>query len=449
MNTFLENEARKLVKRFDNEETLFLPNYDYNVFKALSTSFVAVDGVSVNNRETLLSKRSIKKKLENAGVLDSKLVISVLADSLGFKNVAQSSTLSKLFEMDQGALLSSIYPTMTSAVLAAVATGLPPEENGILGQKIYVDEIGNIIDFLTMQTPKTRLVDSLPKVGIDVRRFLWSSMVYDELIADDDFIRVKVIVKDISKQGLSWVVIDDFKYVVGFDTLVDGMSTVRQIIEKYADKKLLIELYFSELDSISHAYGPMSSEYTFQLKILETHFSWLLNSLDSEHLEKGSLFLYADHGQKELNEEEKIRFNKEEFETLREWMLAPPGRTGASGRAIHFYIKPEYKDEAVDWLKEKIGTLGLVLKTEEHLKELYPHLKRSNKERVLTRIGTIQAILKSGASIDFRKEENGNNRPEPIFQKEFRATHGSMSLDELIVPFIFAKLSTLKTLLQK
>ena len=449
MENFLEDEARKLVKKFGKEDTLFLPNYDYNVFKALSTSFVAVDGVSVNNRETLLSKRNAKRKLETAGVLDSKLVISVLADSLGFRNVTQSSALTKLFEMEQGILLSSIYPTMTSAVLAAVAAGLPPEENGILGQKIYIDEIGNIIDFLTMQTPKTRLVDSLPKVGIDVRRFLWSSMVYDELVADEDFVRVKVIVKDISKQGLSWVVIDDFKYVVGFDTLVDGMSTVRRIIEKYHDKKILIELYFSELDSISHTYGPMSPEYTFQLKMLETYFSWLLNNLDSEHLDNGSLFLYADHGQKELNDEEKIRFNKEEFENLREWMLTPPGRTGASGRAIHFYIKPEYEDEAVEWLTEKMGTLGFVIKTEDHLKKLYPNIKKANKERVLTRIGTIQAILKSGASIDFRKEDNGNNRPEPIFQKEFNATHGSLSLDELVVPFIFTKLSTLKQLLQK
>ena len=449
MDTFLEEQARKLVKRFGKEETLFLPNYDYNVFKALSTSFVAVDGVSVNNRNTLLGKRNVKKKLENAGVLDSKLVISVLVDALGFRNVSQSNTLMKLFEEEQGILLSSIYPTMTSAVLSAVAAGLPPEENGILGQKIYIDEIGNIVDFLTMQTPKTRLVDSLPKVGINVRHFLWSSMVYDELVADDDFLRVKVIVKDISKQGLSWIVIDDFKYVVGFDTLVDGMSTVKRIIEKYPDKKLLIELYFSELDSISHVYGPMSQEYEFQLKMLETHFSWLFNSLDKEYIENGSFFLYADHGQHELNDEEKIRFSKDEFENLREWMRSPPGRTGASGRAIHFYIKPEYEDDAIEWLTEKMDSLGLIIKTEDHLKELYPSLKRGAKERVLTRIGTIQAILKSGASIDFKKEDNGNNKSEPIFQKDFRATHGSLTLDELVVPFIFTKLSTLQRLLQK
>lgn len=439
----IEEQAKRIVKPLLRTEKLFLPNYEYNVYKALSTSLLAVEGVNVKNKESLLTKREIKKVLDDREVLDSKYVISFLIDTIGYRNISQSILLTKMFEHDSGILLSSIFPTVTPAVLTSIATASPPEEHGILGHKIYIDEIGNIVDTIAMLTPNYKVIDALPMVGVNVRKFLWNSMIFDNIIADDDFMRAKVLLKRISKKGLSWFLIDDFNYVVGFDTLVDCMAIIKQILEKYSEKKIFIEIYLAELDEIAHLYGPYSDEYKFQMRVIEQHLWWLLKSLNDSILKKGSLFMFSDHGQVNLHEDKRVIIEKDEIDEIKDWLKYPPG---VSGRVYHFYVKDEYINTFINWIGEKINGNGIVIKTEDKINKFYPKLTTQNRDRVITRIGDVQVIFYENASLKVKTDED---KKEEIIPRELKATHGSLTLQELVVPFVFSRLNEAKDILSK
>ncbi|MGQ4833813.1 MAG: alkaline phosphatase family protein [Candidatus Asgardarchaeia archaeon] len=430
----IENLLKPL--KYDNE--LFVPNYELNVYKALTTAINSLEGVKVKNRDSLLSYSKIKKKLEHAEVIDSKYVITFLIDTIGFENVKYSNLLSKLVENDSGTFLSSIFPTITSAVLTSISTGLPPEVHGIVGHKIFIEEIGNVVDMLRMSTIDFGYPDGLPSAGVDVRRFLWGTSVYDNIETSEDLVRVKIALNRISKHGLSWILVDDFSKVIGFDTLVDCMALIKKILEKYHDKKVLIEVYLAELDEIAHLYGPYSEEYAFQMKIIEEHLEWLISHLNDKALDHGSIFIFADHGQNNFEKEKRITFIQDEIEHLNTFLAYTPG---ASGRVIHFYIKEGMIEEAINFLKTKIGNKGLVIESKKIISSVYP--KISNEEKVISRLGNVLVILKSGSSLKFPSEEK-----EGIIERDLVANHGSLTSDELIVPYVFSNLGRLKSILK-
>ncbi len=421
-------EALKIVRPAKFLENLYLPNYERNVFMVMPTAY-ALMGIEVENRRTLLGNKKIKKVFEDAGCMSVKNVIAILIDSLGFEQIPYSRILMRARESGNLILLSSVFPTITSTVLTSIYTGVPPECHGIVGFKIYIPEIGNVVDTLNMCTLDARERDALPSVGVNIKVFMWEQTVYENV--SDDHLHVRLLESAIARTGISKLISEDVKHLLGYHNMIDCFSTARELLTRYQDRKILMEIYTGLLDELAHVYGPNSREYMLGLRYLEENLLRLAFELDDRICENTAVLIFSDHGQVELGNGEVVKLKREDFEEAKEFLLARPGK---SGRIMHFYVKEEKVDEFRKWIEDKTGG-KLVMEFDRIFKRVYPYKK--NKDAIKARLGNLIGFFEMVIERD----------EEEILPPRIVSSHGSLLLNELVVPLAFFRLSDLRTII--
>jgi len=423
--------ANDLVEKSSFATNLFKPNYMYNVFKVMPTLLEFL-GFEANNVSSLNRYSRFKKLFEQHECFNVSKVILFLVDSIGFEQIKHSSLISKLLDDGKGFLLSSVFPTITSTVITSIYTGLPPEKHGILGHKIYVREIGNVVDMLGMSTVDFRERDALCKVGVDVKVFLWSKNIFD--MVKGDFVHISLRDKYIAYSGLSRLITEDRKVAVGYGNLIDLFSLARKALKEYRDKKVFMDVYIGLLDDLAHKYGPSSEEYVLGLQFLEKLIEHFVDKLDEKIQGETVIFICSDHGQVTLKNERVVKFSEDDIAMVKEWLKTRPGK---SGRVLHFYVPEEHMDKLKNWLEEKIGENGVVLEFRKVANELFPEV--DNLTPVEERVGNLLVTFDEGAESFVEREKE-----ETVLEVEFKGSHGSLILNELVVPAVFTKLDSLK-----
>lgn len=420
-------DVKSFVQKTSFGDSFFRPNYDQNVFKIVPTLLDFL-GLRCKNRSSLANNSRFKKIFEENGCFDASKVILFLVDSIGFEQIKQSTLISKFLEDGKGVLLSSVFPTITSTVLTSIYTGLPPEDHGILGHKIYVHEIGNVVDMLGMSTIDFRERDALCKVGVDVKGFLWSKSIFN--LVEGELVHISLRDRYIAYSGLSRLITEDRKVAVGYGNLIDLFSLARRVLKENEEKRVFIDVYIGLLDDLSHKYGPNSEEYILGLRLLEKSLQHFVNKLDDKIKEETIILICSDHGQVELNQENIVKFTEEDIALVKQWLRIKPGK---SGRVLHFYPVEGHIDDLKAWLEEKINDKGIVLEFGDVAKEIFP--KISNFSKVKERIGDLLVVYGEGAESFTEKEKE-----ETILEIEFKGSHGSLLLNELVVPVVFTRL---------
>ncbi len=422
-------DVKSFVRKTSFSEYFFRPNYERNVFKIVPTLLEFL-GLRYKNNSSLAESSKFKKLFEESGCFDVSKVILFIVDSLGFEQIKHSTLISRFLNEGKGFLLSSVFPTITSTVLTSLYTGLPPEKHGILGHKIHVREIGNIVDMLGMSTIDFREQDALCKVGVDVKGFLWSEGIFD--LVEGDFVHISLRDKHIAYSGLSRMITEDRRVAVGYGNLIDLFSLARRGLKEKEEKKVFMDVYIGLLDDLSHKYGPNSEEYILGLHFLEKSLEHFVNKLDKRMKEETVILICSDHGQVELKEENIVKFSEEDIASVKQWLRIKPGK---SGRVLHFYPIKEHMDDLKVWLEEKIGDKGVVLEFKDVAKELFPEI--SDFGKVKERIGDLLVVYGKGAESFVEREKE-----EKVLEIEFRGSHGSLLLNELVVPVVFTRLDT-------
>ena len=420
-------DVRSFVRKTSFGDNFFKPNYERNVFKIVPTLFEFL-GLKCENVSSLVENSKFKNIFEQNGCFDVSKVILFIVDSIGFEQVKHSTLISRFLSKEKGFLLSSVFPTATPTVLASIYTGLPPEKHGILGHKIYVREIGNVVNMLGMSTIDFRERGALCKVGVDVKGFLWSKSIFD--LVEGDFVHISLRDKRIAYDGFPRLVTEDKRVAIEYGSLVDLFSLIKRALKEYRKKKVFIDVYIGLLDDLSHKYGPNSEEYILGLRLLEKSLEYFVSRLDEKIREETVILICPDHGQVELKEENIVKFSEEDMVLVKQWLRIKPGK---SGRVLHFYPNKEHIDVLKTWLEDKIDDKGVVLEFEDIAKELFPQI--GDFDKVRERIGDLLIVYGEGADSLVEKE-----REEKVLEMTFRGSHGSLLLNELVVPVVFTRL---------
>ena len=420
-------DVRSFVRKTSFGDNFFKPNYERNVFKIVPTLFEFL-GLKCENVSSLVENSKFKNIFEQNGCFDVSKVILFIVDSIGFEQVKHSTLISRFLSKEKGFLLSSVFPTATPTVLASIYTGLPPEKHGILGHKIFVREIGNVVNMLGMSTIDFRERGALCKVGVDVKGFLWSKSIFD--LVEGDFVHISLRDKRIAYDGFPRLVTEDKRVAIEYGSLVDLFSLIKRALKEYRKKKVFIDVYIGLLDDLSHKYGPNSEEYILGLRLLEKSLECFVSRLDEKIREETVILICPDHGQVELKEENIVKFSEEDMVLVKQWLRIKPGK---SGRVLHFYPNKEHIDVLKTWLEDKIDDKGVVLEFEDIAKELFPQI--GDFDKVRERIGDLLIVYGEGADSLVEKE-----REEKVLEMTFRGSHGSLLLNELVVPVVFTRL---------
>ncbi|HMO17787.1 MAG TPA: alkaline phosphatase family protein [Oligoflexia bacterium] len=337
---------------------------------------------------------------------------------------------------DEGvlSLLTSQFPSTTTAHVTTMNTGLPVYDHGLYEWFIFdpvVDDVicpllfseldplerGSLLNKRGVSAKKAfrlqqpTFYEKLSK--IDVNSYLVQPAEYAPSVYDDELTRGATSLR--------------------YNNLEGAFKSIREIIESgesgtCTPRTSYIYFYYGVIDSVAHEHGPLSREHrdacVYFFKIFEKEL--LKTLLDSKNCIS---LMTADHGQKRVKPENTLYLD-EEFPELLNFLkknengklVAPVG----SPVDLFLHLSEECKDRMPSGLRE------ILLKISEH-SEMFSRdelielgvFGKNQSDLFLSRLGDILFLPDEDGSIWFR---NGSKKGVHIGQ------HGGLTPEEMEVP---------------
>lgn len=339
---------------------------------------------------------------------DASRACVLLVDGLGWdllnEHAAAAPNLTRLLRepLDVG------YPSTTAAGIAAIGTGLPAGEHGLVGYSFDVAGVGVLNALTWCEHPGGRELDDevtperlqpLPTTFARAAAAgLSTSVVADARLATSSLTRA--VLRDATYQGV---------YALG-DLAARAARALR-------DERSFCYAYHSELDLLGHVYGPGSPEWRMQLRQLDQLVAALVGELPSDAL----LVVVADHGMTTLDD------TALDVDTVpRLWTGVRA--IGGEVRARHVYALEGAQSEVLAAWRETLGERAWVASREEAVTAGW--FGPSVTDRVRPRIGDVVVAARGGFGMLRRTAEPG--------ESAMVGQHGSHTRQERLVPLLVA-----------
>lgn len=355
-------------------------------------------------------------------------VILFFIDGFGWRFVEKFTNHPFLKKISTDGVISKItsqFPSTTAAHVTKIHTNLTVGESGIYEWFYYEPRLDRIITPLFFSFAGDKKRDSLKKTKINPVEIYPKKTFYQKLknAGVNSYIFQH---QEYTPSTYSDIVFKGGQ-VFGYKTLAEAIVNLFQIFSIENEKSYYF-LYFDKIDSLSHTYGPISTQVEAEiesfLSIMEKIFLKFFTK------SKNTLFLLtADHGQVEVNPKTTIYLNRK-FPQIKKWikknkkgkLLAPAG----SCRDMFLYIKEEYLNEAKNYLQEKLKGKAEVYFTKDLINQGLFGKKISNE--FLNRVGNLVILSYKGESVWWYQKGR--------FEQKFYGHHGGLTEEEIVIPLV-------------
>lgn len=340
------------------------------------------------------------------GLPSARRICVVMVDGLGKSLLKQRGGHAPFLRqyLENSRTLGSAFPSTTVASLASLGTGLEPGRHGMVGYDVLdplqdkvVNQLGNWdegVDPLLWQPYPTvleQVAAELPVVTVSLPRFATSGMTRAAL------------------RGGTFV------------PAVTGHARTQAAAEQLAaHDKVLMYLYFNELDKAGHRYGCGSGQWGDALEELDSSMRRLSASLPADTL----LLLTADHGMLDVAPEQRIDYSADPA------LTAGIRHTAGEPRMVHLYFEPDagpaHREQLLQSWRQAFGRQAWVLTRDEAVDHgLFGRVDAS----VLPRIGDLLVAAREPLALyDLR-------RVAPAAMEQI-GQHGSLTRAEREVPLL-------------
>jgi hypothetical protein len=300
------------------------------------------------------------------------------------------------------------FPSSTATSLAAVGTGLPTGEHGIVGSSFAVSD-SQLLDALGWRAHGTRH-------RVDLREKFVPEEVQPRPTAFQRAVDAGVHVRiatapNQNGSGLSRAVLrgGEFRGVFALgDLAAEAVSALN------ATERVFCYAYHSELDLLGHVYGPGSEPWRLQLRHVDQLAASIAEGLPSD----GLLAITADHGMVRVGVDDRIDFDTDP-------RLAEGVRLlGGEPRVRHVYTGA-VDDVRAAW-HEVLGDRAWIVRREEaiDLGWFGPRVA----DHVRARIGDLVVAAHGNTAIVRSTIESK--------LAKLVGQHGSLTADEQLIPFL-------------
>jgi hypothetical protein len=356
-------------------------------------------------------------------------LILILMDALSlhrFQRWIANGTAQVWWRLAQDSLLApltSITPSTTSAALTSLWTGRSTAEHGIAGYELWLKEYG-VVTNMILHSPITYQNDagSLTHAGFQPQTFLNLPTLGTHL-AEQGVKTYAFQHSSIMQSGLSQMFFRDVK-TLAFSTAADLWVNVRHLLENHPNERLYAWVYWSELDHLSHLYGPDDERSAAEFASFSTIFERLLLYQLSTAARKDTLvILTADHGQISTRKDAHYDLRNHP-DLVRRLHILPTGEN----RFMYLFVRPGQGEAVREYLERTWpGQFTLVDPGFAVNAGLFgpgePH------PRLMDRLGDLLVIARDHAYLWWAEKEN------PLLGR-----HGGLSADEMLVPFLAVRL---------
>jgi predicted AlkP superfamily pyrophosphatase or phosphodiesterase len=319
--------------------------------------------------------------------------------------------------------LTSITPSTTSAALTSIWTGRSAAEHGIVGYEMWLKEYG-VVANTVLHSPMSFKsgIGSLANAGFTPEGFM-------TLPTLDPHLRTQGIKNyafqhySITQSGLSQMYFRGLT-VRGFSTAADLWINLRHLLESSRDEKQFIWVYWGEIDHLSHFYGPDDERPEAEFASFSADFERLfLNRLAPEAREDTLLIMTADHG--EISTRIDPYYDLKNHPSLeRRLHIRPTGEN----RLAYLHVRPG-QSEAVREYLERTWPNQFILVDPAFAVESGLFGPGTPHPGLHDRMGDTIVVARGDAYLWWGDKEN-----------HLYGRHGGLHPDEMLVPFLAARL---------
>lgn len=358
-------------------------------------------------------------------------VIVILLDALAFHRLErwlgadEGLVWHRLAEDGVLAPLTSIVPSTTSAAITTLWTASPPARHGVMGYEMWLKEyslIGRMIEH--RPTSFRGGSGSLQQAGFQPETFLPTPSISGHLrahgVTPHVFQHYSII-----KSGLSATFLGDAQ-LHGINTPADLWISVRELLESQATAgRNYVWVYWGAVDSLSHLHGPDGERARAEFQTFSAAFErYFLDRLSPSARADTLVILTADHGQKSTDKHDEHYELASQPDFMKMLHMQPSGEN----RFAYLYVRPGHMAAVRDYVEAAWpGQFQLLDPAVALGAGLFgpgqPH------PRLAERTGDLIAVAREDAYWWWSDARN------PLIGR-----HGGLSADEMIVPFLAARL---------
>ena len=401
------------------------PAYDTGCFADIPNLLVSLLGVSPPG---ILSP-------ERLGYPDQPFeqVVVFLADAFGWRFFEQFSDhpgLQHFICHGQTHKLTSQFPSTTVAHVTTMSTGQAVGQHGIFEWQYYEPQLDAMIVPLLFTFAGEESPELLRLAKVDPRWILPQQTFFQTLQAQG-VASWSILPKELVKSTYTNAMAQG-STVVGYKTLPEALVNLRRQLDRITGPTLHY-LYYPNIDSICHDYGPESEQAAAEIDAFLTMLDrWFFVRMDGKR-QSTAFLLIADHGQMTIAPATTVYLNLlPEFESIRPWLrtdkqddLLTPG---GSPRDDVLYIKDSALDEAHAFLSRLLRDRVDVVKVSGLISAGFFGPKPPS-DNFLSHVSNLVILPHANESVWWYEEGR--------FEQKFFGHHGGLSAEEMEIPLLF------------
>lgn len=304
---------------------------------------------------------------------------------------------------------TTIFPSTTSVVLTALATGKYPTTHAVNGWFSYIEETNESIAAL----PFVDRFDVKSEVKINFKDVFYLDSIMSKLPG-----RVSMIASSeiINSEYSVWSRGNTKGY--GYRTLKGAFQTLARLLTKDNEKEY-IYLYIDDFDSTCHKYGPDSEE----ARQLLNKIDMFIRKYAKMFFGKANTVITADHGQVRIKNEDFFIINSED--EIVKLLKAPPS---GDSRSVSFHVKDGKKEEFVKIFNERYGKHAKLLSIDE-LDKNHVFGPEVMCEKAKSRFGDFCAFFEKGYAFSYVEDDFDRSKLK-------KGCHSGNSDEEMKIPVI-------------
>jgi hypothetical protein len=407
-------------------EGTVLPEYGSHCLSGIPSTLLSLFGIR-DGRPGLPD--DVFEGVDTTGI---EKVVFFVFDGFGFrewKRQERAGFVRSVSEHGRVTPITTVFPSTTSTALTTLATGLTPQEHGLIEWYMYLSELDMVIETLPFSPMGAGRGDQLRSIA-DPRVLFEGETIYKRLRASGVGVQ-SFLPKSIAQSGYSSVAHEGTD-VVAYSKASDLVASLRSRIES-APAPSLFYVYWPVVDTVEHVYGPDTEEARLEADMISHELSeGLALRLGGSTAGRTLFIATADHGQILSPTRDAFRLDGdalllEGLEVSREGRkMLPWGGT----RDLYLQAKSESLEELREHLSQVLGDRASVLKTSDVAGSgLFGTGPPS--EKLESRVGNLM-VLPTG--------KNGVWYQHPGVEGHgMRGVHGGLHADEMTIPFAVAR----------
>ena len=380
---------------------IVMPNYEHCILGTISSILKYYNVETKHKSSEKLDAILNEKKYKN--------VIFLILDGLG-EHILNPISPNGYLKQHQIDLVTSVYPSTTTAALTTYYSGMPPYETGWIAWSQYFKEYGRALDMFTHNESYMR--EPLKKPLMDVFK---TTMKYESVFEKIEKASPDVKAYEIEPEYAERRALRS----IDADTLDELIMNINDLCQ--APNRKFILAYCDNPDSTLHKYGTTSEEAKNFILDAENKIQEMCNNFDEDTL----LIISADHGHKDIEK----AYTLLDYPEIQECLIMP---AYLESRVLTFWVKENMREAFVERFNSVFENEFWLMTREEFL-DKYHFLGYGEKHpKIDDFIGNYMALSTAGSMI---RHETFLAEGKPVK----KSTHCGLTKDEMEVPVFVIK----------